>query len=137
MRQKLARIKCVFSVDLGRDSLNPPYKSGGGAKAQLVEAFVEGERLFSIESIWNDRLGATLVQLLAQFALAIGGIAQHALRWLQSSDKALCARAIDRLAFRQQDGDQTASSICEWRNPRVAPSARETNSPLWLARPFC
>ena len=112
-----------------------PVKCRLDPPAQLVEALVEGERLFSIGSILNDRLGATLVQLLAQFAAIICGVAKHALRWLHSSDKALCDRTIMRLASRQQDGDQAPSSICsicECMNLRVAPSARATNSLLLL-----
>jgi len=73
------------------DSLNPPYKGGCkadgreivssepvvsgrdapealqpverilDAPAQLIEAFVEAERLFPVEAVGNDRLGPTLV----------------------------------------------------------------------------
>src|SRR5262249_62027872 len=87
---------------------------------------------FPIAAIWNDRFGAALVQLLAQFAAVIGSVAEHALRWLHSSDQALCERAIVRLACRQQDCDQAPSSICECMNLRVAPSARAANSLLLL-----
>ena len=147
---------------LGPNSLNPPYKSGGEANrceiissqsvvagcdapevlqsverrldapAQLVEALVEGERLFPIAPIWNDRFGAALVQLLAQFGAVIGRVAEHALRWLHSSDQALCERAIVRLASSQQDGDKSSLSICECINLRVSPSARAANSLLLL-----
>ena len=102
------------------------------APAQLVEALVEGERLFPIAAIWNDRFGAALVQLLAQFGAVIGRVAEHALRWLHSSDQALCERTIVRLASSQQDGDKSSISICECMNLRVAPSARAANSLLLL-----
>jgi hypothetical protein len=46
------------------------------APAQLVEALVEGERLFPIAVIWNDRLGAAFVQFLAQFGAVIGRVAE-------------------------------------------------------------
>ena len=59
-------------------------------------------------------------------------IAEHALRWLHSSDQALCERAIVRLASSQQDGDKSSLSICECMNLRVSPSARAANSLLLL-----
>ena len=41
-------------------------------------------------------------------------IDEHALRWVHSSDQALCERAIVRLASSQQDGDKSSLSICEY-----------------------
>jgi hypothetical protein len=38
---------------------------------QLLEALVEAERLFPIAAIWNDRFGAALIELLAQFGAVI------------------------------------------------------------------
>ena len=40
------------------------------APSKFVEALVEGERLFSIGSVWNDWLGATLVQFSRNSALS-------------------------------------------------------------------
>ena len=56
---------------------------------------------FRLQRFGNDRFGAALVQLLTQFAAVIGSVAEHALRWLHSSDQALCERAIVRLASSQ------------------------------------
>ena len=89
---------------------------------------MKGERLFPIAAIWNDRFGAALVQLLAQFGAVIGRVAEHARRWLHSSHQALCERAIVRLASSQQDGDKSSLSICEcmnfvFRPPRERPIA--------------
>ena len=78
-----------------------PVEGSLDTPAQLVHALVEGERQFPIAAIWNDRFGAALVQLLTQFAAVIGSVAEHALRWLHSSDQALCERAIVRLASSQ------------------------------------
>ena len=68
-----------------RDNLRPISSSSGrdapevlqsvqrrlDAPARILEALVEGERLFPIAPIWNDRFGAALDQLLAQFGAVI------------------------------------------------------------------
>src|SRR5262245_45159336 len=106
--------------ELGRDSLNPPYKSSGeadrgqiisrqpvvagcdapevlqsveralDAPAQLVDTLAEAERLFPVAAIWNDRLGSALVQVLAQLGAIVGLVAEHPFRWLHSANEALC-----------------------------------------------
>src|SRR5262245_49140297 len=151
--------------ELGRDSLNPPYKSSGeadrgqiisrqpvvagcdapevlqsveralDAPAQLGDTLAEAERLFSVAAIWNDRLGSALVQVLAQLGAIVGLVAEHPFRWLHSANEALCDRAVVCFTCGQQDGDKAPFNICECVNLRVAPSARAANS-LLLLPPF-
>ena len=76
-------------------------KAASMRQRSLYRRLLKMKRQFPIAAIWNDRFGAALVQLLAQFAAVIGSVAEHALRWLHSSDQALCERAIVRLASSQ------------------------------------
>ena len=135
-----------------RNSLNPPYKAGNqadgrqvvsaqpvvsscdapkilqpveralDAPSKFVEALAEAERLLSIASVGNDRLGSTLVQFLMQLGAVVSLVAEHAFRRLHSADEALRDWAIVRFTSGQQDGDEASFSICECMNLRVAPS---------------
>jgi hypothetical protein len=126
----------VYALDLGSGLIKPRYEGGGeadrgqiisrqpvvtgcdapevlqpiegtfDAPAQLAEALAEGERLFPVAAVWNDRIGSALIQLLAQFGAIVSLVANHAFRWLHPADQALRDRAIMRFAARQQDGER-------------------------------
>src|SRR5437764_14665696 len=112
-----------------------PVEGTFDAPAQLVEAPAEGERLFPVAAVWNDRIGSALIQLRAQFGAIVSLVANDAFRWLHPADQALRNRAIMRFASSQQDGEKPPFSICECVNLRVAPAARAANS-LLLLPPF-
>jgi len=95
----------------------------------------EAERAFPVAAIGNDWLGATLIQLFAQFVAVIGLVAKHALRWFNSVDETCRDRAVVCLTAGQQDGYEAPLSICECVYLRVAPAARAANS-LFLLPPF-
>lgn len=91
--------------------------------ALLVGCFVEGERLISVASVWDDGLRAAPFQPLAQLSAVIGLVAEHFLRGFCPMDQALRNRAVMRLAACQQDGEKAALSICECMYLRVAAAA--------------
>src|SRR5438105_15421387 len=119
----------------GRDSLNPPYEGGCkadrgqvvscqsvvarcdapevlqptegtlDAPAKLVETFVEGEWLFSIAAIGNDRLSSALVQVFAQLGTIVSFIAEHVFRWSHSANETLRDRTVVCVTSGQQAGE--------------------------------
>src|SRR5687767_1992686 len=91
--------------------------------------------MLSVGVVWNDRLGSTLVEFLAQSVAIISHVAEHMRRRLHSADQALGKRIVVRLASGQEDGEKAPLSICECVNLRVAPASRATNS-LFLFPPF-
>jgi len=53
--------------------------------SRMAEALVKAGRLFSAAAVGNDRLGATLLQLLAQLGAIVGLIAVHVFGRFQAS----------------------------------------------------
>ena len=102
--------------------------------AQLVEALAEAEWLLSVAAVGMTGL-VRLVLLFAQFGAVVRFVAEHAFRWLHSTEQALCDRAIVGFAAGQQDGDQAPFSICECLYLRVAPSARTAQSCFFFPFP--
>jgi hypothetical protein len=103
--------------------------------ALSIETFAEAERLFAIAAVRNDRLGAAALQPLAQFGAVIGLVAEQAFRCFASANQPLCNRAVMGFTAGQENGDQTALSICECMDLCVAPASRAANS-LFLLPPF-
>ena len=97
--------------------------------------FAEGEWALPARAIGNDGLGSTLIQFIAQLVAVISLIAEQTLGWLNSVDEPSGEGAVVRLTAGQQDGDETAFSICECMYLRVSPTARAANS-LFLLPPF-
>src|SRR4029077_5866472 len=102
------------------------------APAELVEALAEAEWLYPVAAIWNDRLGPTLIEVLAQLGAVVGLVAEHPLRRFRSADQTLRDWAVMRFTPRQQDGEEPSFSICECVYLRIAPPARTANSLLVL-----
>ena len=105
------------------------------APAQLIDTPAETERLLPVAAIWNDRLGPAFSQFVAQLGAIVGLVAEHPLGGLHSADQSLRDRAIMRFTTGQQDGKESAFSICKCVDLRVAPSARAANG-LLLLPPF-
>ena len=102
---------------------------------ELVGFLVEAERLFSIRSIGDDGLGATIAQPLAQRRTVVSLVAEQLGSGLDATDGPLGRWAIMRVAAAQKEGKKTAFSICECVDLRVAPAARAADR-LFLLPPF-
>jgi hypothetical protein len=96
---------------------------------KLVEVIVETERLLA--AVWDNRLGSTLMQLVAQLGAIVGLVTEHVFRRLHSADKPLRDRAVVCFTSGQQDGDEAPFSR-ECVNLRVAPASRAANSLVLL-----
>jgi hypothetical protein len=59
---------------------------------------VEGERLFPVAAVRNDRFGPALIQLLAQLGAVIGLVTEQSFWRLDSANQSLGERTIVRLA---------------------------------------
>jgi hypothetical protein len=98
---------------------------------KLVEVIVETERLLPVAAGWDNRLGSTLMQLVAQLGGIAGLVTEHVFRRLRSADKPLRDRAVVCFTSGQQDGDEAPFSR-ECVNHRVAPASRAANSLVLL-----
>jgi len=93
----------------------------------LVGFLVEAEGLFAVRPVWNDGLGAALVEPLPQFGAVVSPVAEKFLCRFGATDQTLGRRTIVCLATAQEDGKKTASSICDCMDFRIAPAARASN----------
>jgi len=89
----------------------------------LVGCLVEAERLEAIGPVGHHRLGAAMIEPLAQLGAIISSIAEQPGSRLGAPDEALSWRAIMGLAAGQEDGKKTASSICQCVDLRIAPAS--------------
>ena len=70
-------IKSVRILQLSSRGARWGRSAAYDASAQLVDTFIETERLFRVAAIWKDRLGSALVQVIAQLGAVVGLVAEH------------------------------------------------------------
>lgn len=91
--------------------------------ALFVGLRVEAERVLAVDFIGNDRSRSTVFQPRPQRGTIISLVADNCPRGRVPADQALRDWAIVRLATRQEDGKNTAPSIRDCVDLRIAPAA--------------
>jgi hypothetical protein len=89
----------------------------------FVGLLAEAEYLDAVGPVWDDGLGATIIEPLAQLGAVVSGIPEQLGSRFGTSNEAMSRRAIMGLAACQKDGEKTASSICQCMDLRIAPAA--------------
>lgn len=84
---------------------------------------VEAEGLLSVRPVGNDRLGAVIIEPLAQLGTVVGLVTEKLAGRFGAPDQTLGGRAIVRLAAAQENGKKTAFSICDCVDLRIAPTS--------------
>ena len=93
----------------------------------FVRPPVEAEGLLAVRSVWNNGLGAAILEPLAQWCAVIGFVTEKLLGDLGTADQPFGRGTVVCVAAGQEDGKKTAFSICDCVDFRIAPASRATN----------
>lgn len=99
----------------------------------LIGRVVEREWPLAAGLVAEDRFGAARVEPLSQLCAVVSRIAKQFFCWPGAAYQSWCGRAVMCLAAGQQEGRETAFSICDCMDFRVAPAARARANVLCLS----